>query len=98
MNFAARHRRGRRRVHREGLGHGGHGSLYGAYWLDRPPLLVALYKLAVTGGAVGIRVLGALAALALVAATTLRHARRRRRPRRARRGGAERRAWPARSR
>ena len=25
----------------------GHGSLYGAYWLDRPPLLVALYKLAV---------------------------------------------------
>jgi Dolichyl-phosphate-mannose-protein mannosyltransferase len=52
-------------------GTGGHGSLYGAYWLDRPPLLVALYKLAVPGGAVGIRVLGALAALALVAATTV---------------------------
>ena len=52
-------------------GTGGHGSLYGAYWLDRPPLLVALYKLAVTGGQVGIRVLGALAALALVAVTTL---------------------------
>ena len=49
----------------------GHGSLYGAYWLDRPPLLVALYKLAVAGGATGIRVLGAVAALALVAATTL---------------------------
>jgi 4-amino-4-deoxy-L-arabinose transferase-like glycosyltransferase len=48
----------------------GHGSLYGAYWLDRPPLLVALYKLAVLGGPLGIRVLGALAALALVAITT----------------------------
>lgn len=44
----------------------GHGSLYGGQWLDRPPLLVALYRLAVTGGAPGIRVLGALAALALV--------------------------------
>jgi hypothetical protein len=46
----------------------GHGSLYGAYWLDRPPLLVALYKLAVAGGDSGVRVLGAIAALALVAA------------------------------
>jgi hypothetical protein len=52
-------------------GTGGHGSLYGAYWLDRPPFLVALYKLAVPGGEVGIRALGALAALALVAGTTL---------------------------
>ncbi len=52
-------------------GTGGHGSLYGAYWLDRPPLLVTLYKLAVLGGPTGIRVLGALAALALVAATTV---------------------------
>ncbi|MEA2247564.1 MAG: hypothetical protein QOH46_2093, partial [Solirubrobacteraceae bacterium] len=52
-------------------GSGGHGSLYGAYWLDRPPLLVALYKLAVVGGPTGIRVLGALAALALVATTTV---------------------------
>jgi hypothetical protein len=52
-------------------GTGGHGSLYGAYWLDRPPFLVALYKLAVPGGQVGIRVLGALAALALVTGTTL---------------------------
>jgi hypothetical protein len=49
----------------------GHGSLYGAYWLDRPPLLVALYKVAVAGGVTGIRLLGALAALALVALTTL---------------------------
>jgi 4-amino-4-deoxy-L-arabinose transferase-like glycosyltransferase len=49
----------------------GHGSLYGAYWLDRPPLLVALYKLAVLDGATGIRVLGMVAALALVAVTTV---------------------------
>ena len=49
----------------------GHGSLYGSYWLDRPPLLVALYKLAVLGGDRGVRVLGAVAALALVAAIAL---------------------------
>ena len=49
----------------------GHGSLYGAYWLDRPPLLVALYKVAVVAGPTGIRVLGTLAALALVAITTV---------------------------
>ncbi len=49
----------------------GHGSLYGAYWLDRPPLLVALYKLAVVAGPTGIRVLGTLAALGLVATTTV---------------------------
>jgi hypothetical protein len=44
---------------------GGHGSLYGAYWLDRPPLLVALFRLA---GEHGVRVLGAVAAAALVVA------------------------------
>jgi hypothetical protein len=49
----------------------GHGSLYGSYWLDRPPLLVGLYKLAVLGGDRGVRVLGAIAALALVAAVAL---------------------------
>ena len=49
----------------------GHGSLYGSYWLDRPPLLVALYKLAVVGGDTGVRVLGALAALALVTGVAL---------------------------
>ena len=52
-------------------GTGGHGSIYGAYWLDRPPLLVALYKLAVYGGDVGVRLLGALAAAGLVTLTTL---------------------------
>jgi len=45
---------------------GGHGSLYGAYWLDRPPLLLALFKLAITGGVLGVRALGAAAAVALV--------------------------------
>jgi Dolichyl-phosphate-mannose-protein mannosyltransferase len=45
---------------------GGHGSLYGSYWLDRPPLLVGLFKVAVLGGDRGVRVLGALAAMALV--------------------------------
>src|SRR4051812_45973223 len=44
---------------------GGHGSLYGSYWLDRPPLLVGLFKIAVLGGDRGVRVLGALAAVAL---------------------------------
>ena len=44
----------------------GHGSLYGAYWLDRPPLLLALFKLAVAGGTLGVRALGAVAAGALV--------------------------------
>lgn len=34
------------------------GSLYGAYWVDRPPLLLALFKLAVLGGDRGVRVLG----------------------------------------
>jgi hypothetical protein len=48
---------------------GGHadGSMYGGLWIDRPPLLILLYGLAqVLGGAVGIRVLGALAAAAVI--------------------------------
>jgi Dolichyl-phosphate-mannose-protein mannosyltransferase len=50
----------------------GHGSsLYGAYWLDRPPLLVALFKLAGLGGDRGVRVLGALAAVVLVVVIVL---------------------------
>lgn len=37
-------------------------SLYGAYWVDRPPLLITLFQLAgaIGGGAVGLRLLGAL--------------------------------------
>jgi hypothetical protein len=46
------------------LWHG--GSLYGAYWVDRPPLILGLFKIAVLGGDRGVRVLGALAAVALV--------------------------------
>ena len=42
------------------------GSMYGDYWVDRPPLLLVLFKLAVLGGDRGLRVLGALAALALI--------------------------------
>src|SRR3954469_782433 len=48
--------------------HWGGGSLYGGYWLDRPPLLILLFKLAVLGGADGVRALGMVAALALVVA------------------------------
>jgi hypothetical protein len=51
--------------------HWGGGSLYGGYWLDRPPLLILLFKLAVLGGADGVRVLGMVAALALVVAIAL---------------------------
>lgn len=45
---------------------GGQGSLYGAYWLDRPPLLVVLFKVAVLAGDTGIRALGAVAAALIV--------------------------------
>ncbi|WP_317696870.1 hypothetical protein [Aeromicrobium sp. REDSEA-S32_B7] len=42
-------------------------SLYGHYWVDRPPLLITLYQLADgLGGAVGLRVVGALAVLVAV--------------------------------
>src|SRR4051812_38981227 len=45
---------------------------YGPYFLDRPPLLVALYRLAVVDhGALGLRILGALAAGAAVALSSL---------------------------
>jgi Dolichyl-phosphate-mannose-protein mannosyltransferase len=49
----------------------GHGSVYGAYWVDRPPLLIVLFKIAVVGGATGVRLLGALAAVLLVIAVAL---------------------------
>ena len=47
------------------------GSLYGDYWVDRPPLLLGLFKIAVLGGDDGVRVLGALAAVVLVVVITL---------------------------
>jgi hypothetical protein len=49
----------------------GGGSLYGAYWVDRPPLLLLLFKVAVLGGQDGVRALGAVAAVALVIGVTL---------------------------
>jgi 4-amino-4-deoxy-L-arabinose transferase-like glycosyltransferase len=50
--------------------HGGGPFAYGSLFLDRPPLLVALYRLA-GDGQVGIRVLGAVAAGLLVVTSTL---------------------------
>jgi hypothetical protein len=50
--------------------HGGGPFAYGSLFLDRPPLLVALYRLFGTGHD-GIRVLGALAAAVLVVTSTL---------------------------
>src|SRR6476661_8822439 len=42
-------------------------SLYGDYWVDRPPLLVALFGLAdAAGGAVGLRLLGVVVAVGAV--------------------------------
>jgi hypothetical protein len=44
-------------------------SLYGDYWVDRPPLLVGLFRLAaLAGGAVPLRLLGCLAAVVCILA------------------------------
>jgi 4-amino-4-deoxy-L-arabinose transferase-like glycosyltransferase len=45
------------------------GSMYGGSWLDRPPLLVLVYKLGSIGGTQGVRVMGVLAAILVVAGT-----------------------------
>jgi hypothetical protein len=50
--------------------HGSGPFAYGSYFLDRPPLLVALYRLA-GDGELGIRVLGGLASVLLVITSTL---------------------------
>ena len=45
------------------------GSLYGSYWVDRPPLLVATFQLAdALGGLIALRLIGALAAAITVVA------------------------------
>ena len=47
--------------------HAGGTSLYGGYWVDRPPLLITLFRLAaVLGGAVPLRLLGIVAAVVSV--------------------------------
>lgn len=45
------------------------GSMYGGSWLDRPPLLVLVYKIGVLGGDLGVRLVGMAAAILLVTAT-----------------------------
>jgi hypothetical protein len=59
-----------------GQWHAGGSSLYGDYWVDRPPLLIGLFRLAdLGGGLVALRVLGAVAAatsVVLLAATARR--------------------------
>lgn len=43
------------------------GALYGDYWVDRPPLLLILFRLGdLLGGAVGLRLLGTAAAVVVV--------------------------------
>jgi hypothetical protein len=43
------------------------GSLYGHYWVDRPPLLISIFDLADhAGGAIGLRLIGVGAVLASV--------------------------------
>ncbi|MEJ7195172.1 hypothetical protein WL277_12295, partial [Staphylococcus epidermidis] len=43
------------------------GSLYGSYWVDRPPQLIATFRLLdELGGTTAVRVAGALACAALV--------------------------------
>ena len=50
-------------------GSAGQGSLYGSYWVDRPPLLITLYGAAERlGGLLALRLLGAAAAALTVAA------------------------------
>ena len=47
-------------------------SLYGHYWVDRPPLLIAVFALAdALGGAVSLRVIGVLAVVTAVAAAAV---------------------------
>jgi hypothetical protein len=47
------------------------GSLYGHYWVDRPPLLITIFDLADhSGGAVGLRLIGIAAVLVSVLLTS----------------------------
>ena len=50
--------------------HAGGTSLYGDYWVDRPPLLIGFFALAdALGGVTALRLLGCVAALAVVLLT-----------------------------
>src|SRR4051794_14843007 len=47
--------------------HTGGTSLYGDYWVDRPPLLVSIFRIAAAcGGAVPLRLIGCLATALVV--------------------------------
>jgi hypothetical protein len=53
-----------------GQWHAGGSSLYGNYWVDRPPLLIGLFSIAAdAGGLLPLRLLGCLAAVITVAAS-----------------------------
>ncbi len=55
-----------------GQWHAGGGSLYGDYWVDRPPLLIGEFAVAAgLGGTVGLRLLGCLAVVAVVLLSAL---------------------------
>jgi hypothetical protein len=57
--------------------HVGGTSLYGNYWVDRPPLLIGIFRVAdLAGGLTALRVIGAIAAAVTVAllASTARRA------------------------
>ena len=52
--------------------HHGGPDLYGHYFIDRPPLLLGVFRIAAeTGGAVAVRAIGAIAAAALVLVVAL---------------------------
>lgn len=52
--------------------HTGGSSLYGNYWVDRPPLLVSIFGLAADlGGVVPLRIIGCVAAVLVVCGSTL---------------------------
>lgn len=53
-------------------GHGGGPFLYGDYFIDRPPLLLAVFRFAAeTGGTATVRTVGVFAALVVVVTTTI---------------------------
>lgn len=53
-----------------GSGHGSGPFLYGDFFIDRPPLLLAVFRLAAeTGGTAAVRTIGVFAAVAVVAST-----------------------------
>lgn len=55
-----------------GAWHDGGPFPYGDYFIDRPPVLLLVYRLAaLTGGTATVRTIGVIAVLALVVATTL---------------------------